>query len=111
MANQTIALDAVSARVLVQELEHLEEIKKTLLRIIPEPFLIKGSGFWWEKNDLEAAGDIEKGRYTKIKSHQHLDRFLEKLEWPLTLPARPRGNSPNSQNILRKKPENSFTFF
>jgi hypothetical protein len=80
MANQTIALDAVSARTLVQELERLEEIRTTLLRIIPEPFLAKGSDLWWEKSDLEASEDIEKGRYTPIKNHQHLDRFLGKLE-------------------------------
>ncbi len=80
MANQTIALDAVSAKLLLQELEHLEEIKKTLLRIIPEPFFAKGSGLWWEKSDLEASEDIEKGRYAPIKSHQHLDRFLGKFE-------------------------------
>lgn len=80
MANQTIALDAVSAKILVQELEHLEEIRTTLLRIIPETLLAKGSGLWWEKSDLEALEDIEKGRYIPIKSHQRLDRFLEKLE-------------------------------
>lgn len=80
MANQAITLDAVSARLLVQELGRLEEIRKTLLKIIPESFLVKGSTLWWEKSDTEALEDAEKGRCTEIKTHEALDKFLDRLE-------------------------------
>lgn len=80
MANHTITLDAVSAKLLIRELKHLEEIKKTILRIIPESLLSKGSELWWEKNNLEALEDFEKGKYATIKTHKQLDQFLDKLE-------------------------------
>jgi len=72
IANQTITLDAVSAKVLLKELEHLEEIRKTLLRIIPESFLSKGSDLWWDKSDLEALEDRE--GQDKFEGHEGLEK-------------------------------------
>ncbi len=80
MASQTITLNKVQTQLLIQELMHLEELKKTLLRIIPESYLPKGSDLWWEKSDLEAMEDVKAGRYTTIKNHKELDRFLDKLK-------------------------------
>ncbi len=79
MNNQTITLDPIQTKLLVKELVHLEQIKKTLLKIIPESYITPGSDLWWAKSDLEALKDVKAGRVTKIKTHKELDRFLDSL--------------------------------
>lgn len=79
MNNQAITLDPTQAKSLVKELVHLEQIRKTLLNIIPESYLTPGSELWWAKSNLEALEDIKEGRATEIKTHEELDRFLDSI--------------------------------
>lgn len=80
MASQSITLNPTQAKLLVKELTHIEETRKMLLKVIPESYLTRGSDLWWAKSDLEALEDVKKGRYTEIKTHEELDRFLDTLE-------------------------------
>lgn len=34
---------------------------------------------WWKKNDTGALVDVKEGRYTEIKTHEELDKFLDSL--------------------------------
>lgn len=79
MKSQTITLDPEQSKLLAKELLHLEEIRRLLLTVIPESYLTPGSDLWWAKSDLEAREDIKKGRYTEIKTHEELDRYLDNL--------------------------------
>ena len=79
MSNHAITLDASQAKLLVQELMHLEKVRKTLLRVIPETHLAHGSDLWWAKSDLDALDDIKEKRYKKVKTHEELDRYLDSL--------------------------------
>lgn len=79
MKSQTITLDPEQSKLLAKELLHLEEIRRLLLTVIPESYLTPGSDLWWAKSDLEAREDIKNGRYTEVKTHEELDRFLNNL--------------------------------
>jgi hypothetical protein len=80
MINHVIALEPAATKLLLEELRQLEVVRKALLKIIPETLLVKGSSSWWEKSDLLAQEEVEAGKYTKIGSHEELNRFLDKLE-------------------------------
>lgn len=80
MNNQVITLNQTQAKLLVKELMRLEEIKKTLLKIIPESYLTPGSDLWWAKSDLEALEDAKNGNVTTIKTHKELDHYLDSLQ-------------------------------
>lgn len=80
MSGQAIILNPSQAKSLLKELAHLEHIKKVLLKIIPESYLITGSDSWWAKSDFEALEDIKEGRTTEIKTHKELDRFLDSIQ-------------------------------
>ena len=80
MASQVITLNTNQAKLLVDELYKLDEVKKNLLRIIPESYLKYGSDLWWQKSDLQAQEDINNRRFRTIKSHRGLDKYLDGLK-------------------------------
>lgn len=80
MRNQTVVLTSTKAKILVAELNHLEKVKKTILRMIPASYLPEGSDLWWAKSDLEALVDIKEKRYKSVATHRELDQLLDSLK-------------------------------
>lgn len=80
MKSQTVNLSSIKARILVEELNQLEKVKKTLLKLIPAAYLPEGSDLWWAKSDLEALDDVKNKRYKTVKNHKELDKLLDSLK-------------------------------
>lgn len=55
----------------------IANLRKRLLKILPEKALQYGSDLWWEKSDEEAIESIKKGRGMVIHNSRELKKFLE----------------------------------
>lgn len=76
---KTNALSIARAKKIVSELEKIEELKKEVLRLLPNGIIPYGSKLWWEKEELMANEDIKKGKvYGPFDNASDLVKSLHK---------------------------------
>lgn len=73
-----ITVNTSTAKKLVNELEQLEELKKHILRLLPDGVLPHGSKLWWEKEVLQGEEEIKKGEFKTYKNVKSLISDLHK---------------------------------
>ena len=78
--NKTASIDIKTAEKLVREIEGFEELKKHILKLLPEDVIPKGSNLWWEKEMLDGEEDIKKGNYTIVSDKKELMGHLDSLK-------------------------------
>ncbi|MBI2074463.1 MAG: hypothetical protein HYT83_01355 [Candidatus Levybacteria bacterium] len=76
--SKSTTIDTTVIKKLINELEHLEELKLHILRIIPEDMLPYGSKLWWEKEVLNGEEEIKKGKFKTYKNAKMLIADLRK---------------------------------
>lgn len=74
--SQTVTIDTVTAKKLVENLENLESLKTKILDLLPLSFLSRGSSLWWEKADKEGLSDYKSGKY---KSFANVKTLIKEL--------------------------------
>ena len=73
-------IDINTAKKLIREIEQFEEVKRHVLKLIPDELVSYGSKLWWEKSELEADEDIKKGRLVSFKSAEAMQKHLDSLK-------------------------------
>ena len=81
MSNHLATVDNKTIKALFDEIEFyrkgLVNLRKKLLKVIPEEMLSYGSDLWWEKSDEEAIRSIKQGKGTVIRNRNELKKFLD----------------------------------
>lgn len=81
MSNNTTTIDSKTIKTLLEEMEYyrrgLTNLRKKLLRIIPEGMVSYGSDLWWEKSDEEATTSIKAGKGIVIRNRKDLKKLLD----------------------------------
>lgn len=80
MSNHLVTVDSKAIKSLLEEMEFyrrgLANLRKKLLKILPEEMLSYGSDLWWEKSDEEALKSIRNGKGIVFQNKKELKKFL-----------------------------------
>lgn len=80
MANHSATIDNKTIKAIFEEMEFyrkgLVNLRKKLLKIIPEEMLSYGNDLWWEKSDEEALESIKAGKGRKFKTYEEAAKYL-----------------------------------
>jgi len=82
MSNHSVTVDSKAIKSILEEMEFyrrgIANLRKKLLKILPEEMLSYGSDLWWEKSEFEADMDIKKGNISK--KYAEMDELLTDLQ-------------------------------
>jgi hypothetical protein len=77
---RVVTINTTKAKKLVRELEQFEEIKRQVLKLIPEELIPQGSKLWWEWSDLKGLEEVKKGEYYKLSDQRDLKDFFDHID-------------------------------
>lgn len=82
MSNHTTTIDSKTVKALFDEIEFyrrgLSNLRKKLLRSLPEKLFSYGGELWWEKSEIEADEDIKRGNISR--KYTNMKRLTEDLD-------------------------------
>ncbi len=75
---KVLSIDINTAKKIISDLEQLEELKRRILRFLPEEIIPYGSRLWWDKEIITGEEEIKKREFKTYKNPKTLLSDLHK---------------------------------